>query len=904
VTGVGQHAKLEGRVFDDKDRSVPAVRIIAAGGQAAMTDNKGHFNLGFPTSMQPGQATSIRVAKPNWVVYQPMFGNCVTQSTERNYEPLRVSIVPKRSPLTLSASRLSQVIARWTAERTKLRADVGKLKQNLDEYAFLRQYAKEYGFTLDQFRDAAERWAQVKDSDDKEERALKEYWQKNYVTAAKLAQESAQDADEELKQANKKTNEASLKVIRRYELAGNSYFAQYSFREALNAYNEIAKLFETKELSREQFIADWAEIKFLIGNAKYQLGIRVSGEEGPRLLKEALVEYQQSATFYTREQAAQSWAVTVNGLGDALVGLGERVGGAESVRYLNEALATFRSALEVTTREQLPQAWAMYQSNVGLALVRIGERAKGEESIKCLRDAVTAFRAALEVRTRERLPQDWVATQINLSAALTGLGARAEGSIKYLNDAVLALRAALEMNIREKFPYEWGMAQSNLGGALLRLGERTDSADSVKYLKDAVAASRAALEVRTREQLPQDWAATETNLGVALTSLGSRVSGAEGVKYLNEAVAALRAALEVRTREHLPQDWVITQINLSSALLTLGERAEGPEGIKYLNDAVAAVRAVLEMNTRAQSPQDWAMAQANLGSMLMRLGERADGVQSVKYLNDAVAASRAALEVRTRAELPQDWAATESNLGVMFMALAARVGGAESVKYLNEAVAALRAALEVRTREQLPQDWALTQINLALAYQQLRDWSGAEEAAANVLTLEPNNKDAYGIMSSLYHEILFKFDKAFTLSQQWLARHPEDISVQGNFAEAQFTVGRFAESGQRINALLTNPAVPPRTRTALRAIEIADLLALAQIQEVPAKVDTLIAEVARQPVEFKVLWKFDGTRHFIGQDEKLSSYRAWLGQLFDALASKDRDTMLKALQDVRAKFKP
>src|SRR5207247_7768825 len=102
VTAFGQQAKLEGRVFDDKDKSVAAVRITAPGGQPAVTDNKGHFNISFPTSIQPGQATSIRVAKANWVVYQPMLGNCVTQSLERNYEPLRVSIVPKGFPLTLA----------------------------------------------------------------------------------------------------------------------------------------------------------------------------------------------------------------------------------------------------------------------------------------------------------------------------------------------------------------------------------------------------------------------------------------------------------------------------------------------------------------------------------------------------------------------------------------------------------------------------------------------------------------------------------------------------------------------------------------------------------------------------------------------------------------------------------
>jgi len=47
----------------------------------------------------------------------------------------------------------------------------------------------------------------------------------------------------------------------------------------------------------------------------------------------------------------------------------------------------------------------------------------------------------------------------------------------------------------------------------------------------------------------------------------------------------------------------------------------------------------------------------------------------------------------------------------------------------------------------------------------------------------------------------------------------------------------------------------------------------------------------------------NGIRHFIGQNEKLSPYRTWLSQLFDAMASKDRDAMLKALQDVSANFR-
>ena len=753
VTAFGQQAKLEGQVSDDKDRAVVGVRIVAAGGQAALTDSQGHFKISFPSSAQPGQAARIKIDKSNWVIFQPMLGNCVTQSTDRNYEPLRVVVVPKGSPLALSPRRLSQVITQWTAERVKLRVEVGNLKQNIDEYAFLREYAKEYGFTLEQFRDAAERWAKIKDSDDKEERALKQYWQKNYEGAALLATESYKTALEELTQANQKTLEVSIKVIRRFQLAGNSYYAQNKFREALITYNELAQRFESKELSKEKLKAEWAATRFLIGNAKVELGQREEGEEGRRFLVEAVAEFRLSATFHTREQLPQDWATSQNNLGSALVRLGERVSGAESIKYLDEAIAVFRASLEIRTRTQLSQDWAVTQNDLGVALLRLGERASGAASIRHLTDAIAAYRAALEVITRKASPQEWATVQNNLGSSL----------------AMLAVRS-------------------------------------------------------------------ETERGT----------------YLGEAIAAFRAALEIRTRAQLPQDWAETQLNMGNALLRLGEGAIGLESISYLNEAVAAYRGALEITTREQLPVQWAVLQTNLGIGFMRLGQRAIGE--------------------------------------------------ERIKYLNEALTAYHTALKVITRED-PHQWASVLINLGLAHLLLGEASAAAEAFANVLTVDTDNKAVFGEASRLYHEVLFDFDKAFLLNQNWLANHPLDILVQADFAEAHFSIGRFAECRDRINALLTRPDLPVRTKTALRAIEIASLLAESKAGQVSPKVDELIAEVARQPPGFKVEWSFAGTQHFINQNEKLSPYRVWLGQLFDALASQDRDTLLKALQNVRANYR-
>ncbi len=141
------------------------------------------------------------------------------------------------------------------------------------------------------------------------------------------------------------------------------------------------------------------------------------------------------------------------------------------------------------------------------------------------------------------------------------------------------------------------------------------------------------------------------------------------------------------------------------------------------------------------------------------------------------------------------------------------------------------------------------------------------------------------------------------LHQKWVLQHPNDLSAQADFAEAYFSIGRFAECIQRIDGLLMSSEVPTRTKTALRAIEIASLLADDKTEEVLGRLEVLVGEVTKQPMEFKLTWSFDGTRHYIDGEYKLSKYRPWLSELFDALASKDRQTMLTALQKVRLQFK-
>jgi len=746
----GQAAKLEGYVFDHKNNPVANVRIVALPGQATLTDSIGHFTVIFPAAIHPGQAIRIQVAKPGWVVYTPLFGECVTQSATRNYEPLKVVIVPKGSPLVLSSGRMSQITARLADEYAK-RNSITDPKRNFDEYAFLREYAEKYGLKLESLKAALDQWAKANDANDLEERALKEYWLGNYETAARLAGQALPTALERVKYER---IEASRKVIRLYTLKGTAHYEQSNFQEALSAYREVEKRFDTKELSKEDFKEEWAETKLLLGNTRRELGARTEGEESRRFLLDALRNYEEALSVYIREHVPHKWAVTQNNLGSVLSLLGERQAGSEGESLLNRAIEAFYQAFQVFSREQAPQDWATTQNNLGVTFRALGERLD-KESIGLLRQAIEAFRQALTVRTRE--------------------------------------------------------------------------------------------------QQPREWAATQNNLGVALQALGERVDRAEGIKHLNEAVAAYRAAQEVRTREWLPQDWAATQNNLGVVLQDLAEQTRGAEGVKYLDTAIATYRQVLT--------------------------------------------------IRTREQQPQDWAATQNNLGTALMAQASQVIGEERIHLLNGAVQAYNLALEVRTQKQLPQQWVVTQNNLARAYLLLKNWKEAAGSYENVLNVYPNFQEAYKSLAMIYHEQLFEYEKAFQLHQRWLSQLPDDVDTLADFTETHFTTGRFREFSERNRSLLTTPSVPS-AKIALKMIEVANLLALDKAEEVPDSMATLMKTVGEQEPNFRIVWSFGGTLHFINQREELRIYRPWLTEFFRAATGENRDAILKALRESQSQFRP
>jgi hypothetical protein len=89
----------------------------------------------------------------------------------------------------------------------------------------------------------------------------------------------------------------------------------------------------------------------------------------------------------------------------------------------------------------------------------------------------------------------------------------------------------------------------------------------------------------------------------------------------------------------------------------------------------------------------------------------------------------------------------------------------------------------------------------------------------------------------------------------------------------------------------------------VRALEIANLIALHRSAEVPAKMKNLIETVETQKPDFKIQWSFAGIKHFISESEQFAPNKTWLLELFAAFDEENRDSIIKKLQAASVNLK-
>jgi len=533
----GELASLEDGPQNPRALSRVKVRILGSGA-SNLTNDDGEFRIPRPSTLLPGQEVELKHDKPGYQFCSPIDGEQILPADPNKVVILR--ILPAGSPLFWTHEFIEEYFKRFASDAARQ----PRGPQGGEDYlsAQVARLARDYGFTPEEVRREIGKWLEVARKD--------AGWHKQAIVALaegkfRLAGENLRRSAEEL---DRQLAEQSLAAAKERELAGDSFFHQLDFAQAIQEYRIARKRLEAYreglgELGIKAYPEYAADVQVLYlksANVKEELGKRAAGPDSLRYLQFSIRDYEALIAETSKTATPRIWATAQNNMGNALQALGTRLGGVEGARRLAEAVAAFRRALEVHTRDDFPTDWAMTQNDLGNALFAQGERLGGIEGARRLGEAAEAYCRALEVYTRDAFPLLWAATLNNLGGTLKGLGTRLGGveGARTLAESAEAYRRALEVYIRDAYPRDWAATQNNLGTALFAQGERLGGAEGSRTLAEAVAAFRRALEVYTRDALPQDWAMTQNNLGAALKSRGTWLDGAEGEQSLAEATAA------------------------------------------------------------------------------------------------------------------------------------------------------------------------------------------------------------------------------------------------------------------------------------------------------------------------------------------------------------------------------
>lgn len=310
-----------------------------------------------------------------------------------------------------------------------------------------------------------------------------------------------------LEEARRQLIKLTEEVVQEFKATGDTYYANYQFDNALEAYTEGLSHVEKNDLPTL-----WADMQLRIGMANSQIGIRTRGAAIWEHLSNAVKRYRAAQTVYTMALFPEAWATIETNLAAVFKEQSIRTSGEASTRLLAQAVEAYKAALSFSLTNSL-----LMHLNVPNTLER---QVPGANSMSSLQTSLTAYRNLVTAVLKTAFPEDWARTQVILGTMLSDQGALVAGadSMRLFQDAEAAYRGALTVYTKESLPQTWAMIQNNLGAVLLNQSARTSGEASTRLLAQAIEAQWAALTIYTKAALPQPWAKTQVFLGMVLNN--------------------------------------------------------------------------------------------------------------------------------------------------------------------------------------------------------------------------------------------------------------------------------------------------------------------------------------------------------------------------------------------------
>ncbi|HEY6412539.1 MAG TPA: hypothetical protein VIX42_02555 [Edaphobacter sp.] len=781
----------------DPGQPVPGIRVtidFVDGSQRITeardrTNSQGQTELIISAEAQQRGDLHVEISDaPNLVVYQP--GEGILADI---HPTLTIVLLPKGSPALLQPAQIEAMLnrlSRLSIQNQQLQVSLTKAEHQKPDFdQLLRNWATANGLPYDQVDQQTRAWAnqvlEHRQEASLTKQAEAELALRNFENAAKLFQGAALTSKLALHREQENylvaRREALRSLFKESTQGADAFQLAHQFHQATLIMDDAVK---EAAAEHQRYPDDVALRHIWFRSVRYtslvrtQEAERLLGQESPSenpatLLLKTIDDCKSMLAQIDKSTEPEQWASVQFVIASASLNLGVNVADfKESAEFRSQAVASARAALDASNKQKDPKTWAGYASYYGLILAMTSVRSHNEgkisteQAVESLSQAVDELHSVLEIHPRSENPLEWGNAQVTIADFLSveAVLASDKRAADFLTQAEASAHAALEVLTRADHPQEWSMAEKTLGAVLIAHALATSGNQAHDLILQGAAAIQAGLQASVKTDDPLDWANSQHYLATLLRSESKDFSGNQAIDLMTQSIVASRFELQVITKASLPLRWAGTQFELGSTLGELTDlynvQAQAKQAADCRSQTVDAFRAALEVFNRQNNPDQWARAQWALGSILFAQSQTATASQSTDLLAQAANAVTAVSEVITQQTSPQNWGNIQSTLGQIRAAQGVHSSGQQAKEFFTQSAEALSAALQVA----------------------------------------PKNANTLSQLSSLYHDLLLDFPKAYDYATRAEAAAPTD-SNKLNLAEAALTTSNFSTCIDLVNSV-------------------------------------------------------------------------------------------------------
>jgi len=753
------------------------------------TNSQGQTELLISSEAQQRGDLHVEISDaPNLVVYQPSEGILTDV-----HPTLTIVLLPKGSPALLQPAQIEAMLdrlSRLSVQNQQLQVSLNKAEHQKPDFdQLLRNWASNNGLPYDQVDQQMRIWANDVLEHRQESSLTKqgeaELALRHFENAAKLFQGAALTSKLALHSEQESYLVARRAALRSLFKESTQSADAYQLARQYHQATQIMDVAVQESAAEHQRYPDDTALRHIWFRAvRYTSYDRI--QEGSWALRHESPAENPTALFskvvddckvvlgqIDRSAEPEQYASTQSVIASAYLSLGTAIPhNKDSAAFRSQAVASFRTALDTANKEKDPVTWVRYAYFYSIVLVMTSGRSYNDDNMpadqasQSISQAIDVLHTILEVSTRSKYPLEWGKTQtaisnsLNLEALLTS----GKPATDLLIQAEASARAALEVLNKTDHPEEWAMAERALGSSLYARSMGVSGNQEHDLILQGATAIQESLQVDASQEDPLDWAEVEQNLATILRTGSNSLTGNQAIDLLIPSVAAWRFELKVVTKEGAPLRWAETQFQLGSALGKLAElynlQGQAKQVADYRSQATVAFRGALEVFTRQNNAERWAHAQLALGTILFAQSQVDPANPSTDLLAQAVNAHGTALEVFNQQTYPQVWGSAQKTLGQIRAVQGLHSSGQQAKEFFAQSAEALTAALQIF----------------------------------------PKNAEILSLLSSLYHDDLIDFPKAYDYASRAKAAAPND-SNKLNLAEAALTTSHFSTCIDLINSV-------------------------------------------------------------------------------------------------------